>query len=444
MNQDLPKQIVQGLAGAVKGLRLYPLDHPANARQMELLVDRLFTMLRRQDTVRLGLLEGTLFLEEVLFVDDNPAAEEIGQLLEKLQIDGLEFIHGVTALELRHLLQVLHDGRARGDHFSEVLHAHGVRHIRPVMVRKDDIDDLHSPRAVYKRALAVVDRIFHDVRMGAIPTSNEAMATVKSMVHMTLTEPHALFAMSMLKDYDNYTFTHSVNVAVLALTVGRACGLKENQLRILGLGALLHDIGKLQVDWEIINKPGQLTDEEFEQIKRHPTNGADIVRKMEGMTPEIIDIVLGHHLRYNREGYPADARGRTASPMVDMAAIADTYDAMTTLRSYQRPMTPKSAISRLEELSGTVLHPEFLRRFIHFLGPYPVGTLVRLTSNEIGLVTWVSTEKPDDLRLKILFDSNGDMLDEPRIEEMAGSDTARIAAEVDPFSKGINVTDYLD
>lgn len=444
MNQELPKQIVQGLAGAIKGLRLYPLEHPANARHMALLVDRLFAMLRQQDLIRIGLLEGTLFLEDHLFVDQNPAAEEIGQVLQKIGISGMEFLHGVTAEELRHLLQILHEGRATGDHFRERLLAHGVRHIRPVHLRQEDEDDPHSPRGIYKRALKVVDRIFQDVRLGAVPSSDEAIGTVKNMVHMTLTEPHALFAMSMLKDYDNYTFTHSVNVAVLALTVGRACGLEEKHLRILGLGALLHDIGKLQIDWNIINKPGQLTDDEFEQIKRHPVNGADIVRKMNGITPEIIDIVLGHHLRYNREGYPADARGRAASPMVDMAAIADTYDAMTTLRSYQRPMTPKKAISRLEELSGSVLHPVFLQSFIHFLGPYPVGTLVRLTNNEIGLVVKVSTENPDELQLKILFDSNGHMLETPRVEELSGAETARITAEVDPFSKGLNVTDYLD
>jgi putative nucleotidyltransferase with HDIG domain len=443
-NQELPQQIVQGLAAACKGLRLYPLEHPAISRQMELLVDRIFSMLRTQDTIRMGQLEGTLFLEDHLFVDGSPAAAEMIALLKHIEIDGLEFIHGVTALELKHLVRVLHDGRARGEDFNKILHAHGVRHIRPLRIKDEDQDQEHSPRAIYNRALEVVDRIFHDVRMGTVPTSEGAIKTVKSMVHMTLTEPHALFAMSMLKDYDNYTFTHSVNVAVLALTVGRACGLEEEQLRVLGLGALLHDIGKLKIDWEIINKPGQLTDEEFEQIKQHPTNGADIVRQMEGITPEIIDIVLGHHLRYNREGYPADARGQSASPMVDMAAIADTYDAMTTLRSYQRPMTPKSAIARLKGLSGSILHPVFLDSFINFLGPYPVGTLVRLNTNEIALVTWVSTERRNELRIKVLFDSDGTPLTDPEIKELNAESTASIIAEVDPFSKGIDVTDYLD
>lgn len=443
-NQELPQQIVQGLAAACKGLRLYPLEHPAISKQMELLVDRIFTMLRNQDVIRMGQLEGTLFLEDHLFVDSSPAADEMLGLLDQIEIDGLEFVHGVTALELKHLVQVLHEGRARGEDFNKTLHAHGVRHIRPVRIKDEDQDEEHTPRAIYSRALEVVDRIFHDVRMGTVPTSEGAIKTVKSMVHMTLTEPHALFALSLLKDYDNYTFTHSLNVAVLALTVGRACGLEEEQLKVLGLGALLHDIGKLKIDWDIINKPGQLTDDEFEQIKQHPTTGADIVRQMDGMTPEIIDIVLGHHLRYNREGYPAGALGQAASPMVDMAAIADTYDAMTTLRSYQRPMTPKNAIARLEELSGSALHPVFIDSFINFLGPYPVGTLVRLNTNEIALVIWVSTERRNELRVKVLFDRDGSLLDEPYLEELHPGSATHIVDEVDPLTKTIDVTEYLD
>ena len=102
----------------------------------------------------------------------------------------------------------------------------------------------------------MVDSVFEDVRLGKIPSSAEAREVVREMARMTLTEPHALFALSMLKDYDNYTFTHSVNVSVIALAVGRACGLNEEELRTLGLGGLLHDLGKLKIDLCIINKPG--------------------------------------------------------------------------------------------------------------------------------------------------------------------------------------------
>jgi putative nucleotidyltransferase with HDIG domain len=443
METDQPKKVVQSLIGAYKGLRLYPMKHPAIQRQMGQLVDDIFAMLRVHNTIRLGLLEGTLFLENHLFIDNHPAADELAKLLETFEIEGLEFNQGLTISELEGLLQVLKEQRARGDQFDQALQLRGVQHICSVQVKKDDTDDEHSPRKIYRRALEVVDRIFHDVRLGLIPVSDQAISTIKAMAHMTLTEPHALFAMSMLKDYDNYTFNHSVNVAVIALTVGRACNLDEEQLRILGLGALLHDIGKLEVDWDIINKPGQLTDAEFEEIKRHPQSGATIVSQMEGMTREVIDIVLGHHVHFNRDGYPTDAREQTTSPLVDMAAIADTYDAMTTLRSYQRPVPPSEAAKRLREIAGSTLNPQMVEQFIQFLGPWPAGTLVRLDNNQIALVTWVGMEKEAALRLKILMDEDGQMLEELPELELTGAGLAKVVAEVDPFVKGINVTDYL-
>jgi putative nucleotidyltransferase with HDIG domain len=443
MDPDQPKIVVQALIGAYKGLRLYPMQHPAIQRQMEHLVNNIFAMLRDRNTIRLGLLEGSLFLENHLFIDNHPAAEELAKLLEVFDIEGIEFNHGLTAADLEGLLLVIKDQQARGDQFDQALQERGVRHICSVQVKKEDPDDENSPRKIYGRALEVVDRIFHDVRLGIIPASEQAISTIKSMAHMTLTEPHALFAMSMLKDYDNYTFNHSVNVAVIALTVGRACNLDEEQLHILGLGALLHDIGKLEVDWDIINKPGQLTDAEFEEIKRHPQSGADIVSQMDGITREVIDIVLGHHVHFNRDGYPTDVRQQATSPLVDMAAIADTYDAMTTLRSYQRPVPPSEAAKRLREIAGSVLNPEMVEKFIQFLGPWPAGTLVRLDNNQIALVTWVGLGREKALRLKVLLDEDGQFLKELPEIELTGTGLARVVAEVDPFVKGINVTDYL-
>jgi HD-GYP domain-containing protein (c-di-GMP phosphodiesterase class II) len=333
-------------------------------------------------------------------------------------------------------------GGGKGRIFENTLAKRQLSHIS--VVKPEEEEEEKRPRQVYGRALKVVDTIFQDVRLGKIPSSAEALNVVKSMAELTLSEPHALFALSMLKDYDNYTFTHSVNVSVIALAVGRSCGLTEEQLRILGFGSLLHDLGKLKIDVGIITKPGRLTEEEFEEIKRHPRTGADIVAGMEGVTPEVIDIVLGHHLRYDQAGYPAEVSGKKLSPMTSMTSIADTYDAITTLRSYQRPMTPRKAIERLRELTGTVLHPQFTESFIASLGTYPVGSLVRLDSNEIGLVVWVDTHDPDSVRLKILFDENGERLAVPARLTLIGKKAHRIVAEVDPFVKGVDVTDYFD
>ncbi len=445
MDSDIFIQIIQGLAGTLKGLRLYPKGHPLIARQVQNLLRGLFSLFRTRKVLRMGLLEGTLFFEERLFFEGGPAAEELGNLLASFEIEGVEFHSGLTPDELVAFLEILVAAEGRGEAFGKTLVARDISHIRPVEARTEDSEISEKrPRKVYGRALQVVDSIFRDVRLGKIPSSTEAIEVVRSMVQLTLAEPHALFALSMLKDYDNYTFNHSVNVSVIALAVGRACRLSEEKLRMLGLGGLLHDLGKLKIAREIITKPGPLNEEEFAEIQKHPGTGAKIAAAMDGITKEVVHIVLGHHLRYDERGYPAEARAGEKSPLVDMVTIADTYDAITTLRSYQRPMTPRRAVARLREISGTVLHPEITERFIASLGTYPVGTLVRLDDNEIGLVVWVGTQDPDSVRLKILFDKNGACLAEPRRLDLSGPEAQRIVAEVDPFLKGVEVTDYFE
>lgn len=445
METDPFKQFVRTFTGAYKGLRLYPVHHPAIQRQLQSLVQWFDQFFYEHALLRIGVLEGTLFLDNHLFVEANVAADELAQALQSLGLDSLEVIAGVTEVELQNFMQMLTEGSATDD-FAEALRSRGIEHIRLAALQEGEGDDAGDPpRKIYGRALKVVAKIFRDVSLGKVPTSNEAREVVRGMVKVTLSDPHTLFALAMLKDYDNYTFTHSVNVAVTALTVGQACGLDEEQLKVLGLGGLLHDLGKLKIDPRIITKPGRLTAEEFEQIKSHPVNGAEIVRQMDNIPQPAIDIVLGHHVHYDHNGYPESATTALAnSPLVAMAAIADTYDAMTTLRSYQRPVTPRSAIARLEKLSGTALHPSYLARFIASLGPYPVGSLVRLDTNEVGLVMRVGSSGRDSVDLKILFDQQGSRLDEPQPRHLEGEQLGGIVAEVDPFLKGVTVTDYFD
>ncbi len=331
----------------------------------------------------MGLVEGTLFVEDHLFMDDFPAANELAVLLESRELIGFEFMAGLSAVEIQALLNLIHSGGGKGQDFADALTSQGVKKIRAVAAEEDD--DEEQPRKVYRKALKVVDQIFQDVRMGEIPSSAEAINVVKSMAQLTMTEPHAMMALSMLKDYDNYTFTHSVNVSVMALAVGRACNLTDEQLKTLGLGGLLHDLGKLRIDVDIITKPGRLTDAEFDAIKEHPGFGAEIIKEMEDVTSEVMQIVLGHHMRYDRSGYPSDAAGNIVSPLVEMAAIADAYDAMTTLRSYQRPFTPRRAIAGLKRSPALHCTPNLSCISLTSLGAYPVGSLVRLDNNEIGL-----------------------------------------------------------
>ncbi len=440
MNPDSFQQIVVGFTSAYKGLRLYPAQHPTIRNQLEKLLLRLTAHLEQREMLKMGLLEETLFVDDHLFAVPTPATATLGQLLKQLQIEALEFHRGLTEKELLDFLQLLGHSDIDPEDLETALAERNITHIR---LAGGNPDENQEPRRVYGRAMTVVNEIFEDVHLGRIPCSQKAKQVVKDMAKLTLSDPHALFALSMLKSYDNYTFTHSVNVSVIILTVGRACGLSEDQLRTLGLGGLLHDIGKLKINLEIINKPGRLTEQEFAQIMHHPRLGAEIVRDTADIPPSAIDIVLGHHLRYDRQGYPADAQLQGPPEMVHIAAIADTYDAITTLRAYQRPATPRQAISKMQEVSGSMLHPEYLKAFIASLGTYPVGSLVRLANNEIGLVVRVGTDNPDEIELKILFSADGQHQPEPRSRQLSSSEKHQVVAEVDSFIKGINPVDYF-
>lgn len=441
MDLESAKILIQNLSGAFKSLRLYPPKHPAVGKQLSTLAADLHPHLQGRSTLRIGLLQETLFVDEHLLGDDAAAHQEFARLLKSFELGALEFFSGVSESDLRTLLDILSQGQLRGEAFGQALTRGGVQTIRALTELEEE--PLEAPRKIYQRALQVVDHVFEDVRRGRVPTAVEAQDVVKGMVRQTIADPHALFALSLLKDYDNYTFTHSVNVSVIALTVGRACGLEEERLRILGLGGLLHDLGKLRIDHNIISKPGRLTPQEFEEIKRHPRSGADIVSQMAGVSPEVVDIVVGHHLHFDRAGYPADLRGRPISPLADMAAIADAYDAMTTLRPYQRPVTPRRAVERLRQMSGTHLHPQYLNRFIESLGPWPVGSLVRLASSEIALVRGVDTQA-DNLTLLILISAAGTPLGRPETRVLRRAEIQQILVEIDPGSRGIDVASYFD
>jgi putative nucleotidyltransferase with HDIG domain len=447
-------KIVQALSGALKSLRLYPAQHPAVERQVaNLCVTLNEAMGSARKPVRLGLADGTLFLDEQLFVQTSGPVEDLSRLLQALEIGGMEFLPDLTTNEVGKCLQLLSDGKCKGQALLTTFTAQGIRNVRLLLEEageeeeeeqeEDDDAEGQKPSEIYGRALQVVDHIFNDVRLGKIPSSQEAFQVVKSMARLTLNDPHALLALTMLKDYDNYTFTHSVNVAVIALAVGRACALNEESLRILGMGGLLHDLGKLKVDIGIITKPGKLTPQEFDEIRKHPRTGADIAEEMEDVTRDVVDIVLGHHLRFDRSGYPPNAQEREMSALADMVAIADTYDAITTHRSYQLPVTPRKAVDKLRQLSGSVLHPQFMENFINSLGRYPVGSLVRIEDGSIGLVVWVDTQQPDSVRLKMLFDMDGSAIQEEPMLELFGADAGRIVAEVNPLIKGVDVSAYF-
>ncbi len=425
------KQIPASLAAVLQGMRLYPGEHPQVRRQLESALEAMRPVLQKSGHLHLGFADGTLLVEDLPCLEQHPAILELSQKIRACALKGIRFDSGVDRTQLLELMTQL---SRNNNEIAEALDILGIKHIHV-------IPEEESPREIYRQTLDVVETVFEDARLGRRPSTSMAFNTVHKMVSTAIGRPYALLAMTLLKDYDNYTFTHSVNVSVISLTVGRACNLPEEQLTLLGMGGMMHDLGKMTIEHEIITKPGQLSEEERLKMMEHPQRGVEIIARMENIPPEVVDIIHHHHLRYDRTGYPENRRGRKLSPLVDMVAIADIFDAMTTVRCYQKPFTPKKALDRLQEMSGTHLHPEFVAEFIDFLGPYPVGTLVRLKDDRIALVVDQNHQGEGSLKLKQIITAEGRRLHD--IHEFSLPDSRQILAEVDPLLKGIQVDEYL-
>ncbi|MDY0185163.1 MAG: HD domain-containing protein [Desulfuromonadaceae bacterium] len=282
------------------------------------------------------------------------------------------------------------------------------------------------------------------IEKGEIPSSSKLFDTAETITNELTRAPYTFMALTMIKDYDDYTFCHSVNVAVFAIAIGRACNMSHEHLQILGAGSLMHDLGKLRIDQAIIKKPGPLSPHEFEIVKKHPDLGVEIATRMDDICPEILDIIRSHHLHYDRSGYPQIKLSSATAPFVDITTVADTYDAITTLRAYRQPSSPSAAVRLLQQLAGTQLNPEYVKVLSDVLGYYPVGSLVRLVNNEIGLIVDADLRNPQSNTntIRILRDNKGNVLKNAPLQLME-AESSCIAGEADPVLHNINIGDWL-
>ena len=189
-----------------------------------------------------------------------------------------------------------------------------------------------------------------------------------------------------LSSYDNYTYTHSVNVDILSVILGVACGLRDDELRKLSQAALLHDVGKTCVPIEIINKPGRLTDEEFTEVKKHPYYGYNMLRDNYEISSVARNAILSHHENEDGSGYPRGLTGDKIHLFAKIIHVADVYDALTTKRVYKEAMNPADAMEYLMANTERMFDKELVATFMEYVAPYPLGVQVELSTGQKALV----------------------------------------------------------
>ncbi|HJV37191.1 HD-GYP domain-containing protein, partial [Geomonas sp.] len=407
-------------------------------------------LLNEHRALHLGVVDGTFFLGNRLLVAPTPAVAELAERLSKKEVYAITISAGVTPDEIFQFASLLARRDSNADLLPGEMERHGIQAIRLGIDQLTAGDDAEqragAASGMYLEAINAVRDTMREVEKGRIPSGDWIKSVANNMVSVTMEDNTTLLALSMIKNYDDYTFHHSVNVGILALALGSFCGLDRDALQKLNMAALLHDIGKTKIDRTILNSPGKLSDEEFREMKRHPEEGAKIVREMKEINPEVADVVLGHHIKYNRTGYPEWASTQSFSMLAEMVAVADCYDAITTLRAYQIPTSPKEAIDIIHRLSGSTLNSELVEKFTTMMGEYPVGSLVRLDNNEIALVVKPNPIESADPALKVVIDAQGEILKQPKLVSLAsenGNCYASIIATVDPLLKNLDIASYL-
>ena len=219
-----------------------------------------------------------------------------------------------------------------------------------------------------------------------MPDAPAALQTVEGLADAVTQNRTALMALTAMRNYDNYTFTHMVNVSILTMAQARALGIDGKLLREFGLSALMHDIGKVRTPKEILNKPDKLTDDEFVIMRRHVVDGAEILRRTPEMPILAPVVAFEHHLRLDGSGYPFTVKRESMNLGSMLCAIADVYDAMRSQRSYQKAFPTDRILAVLKRNEGSQLDQHLVRRFTQLLGIYPPGNLVKLSTGEVAVV----------------------------------------------------------
>ena len=234
---------------------------------------------------------------------------------------------------------------------------------------------------------AAVVSMFEEVRMGNAVDVGGARELVEEITDSVSRNPGAIISLARLKTADDYTYMHSVAVCAMMVALAKQLDLDEAQTRDCAMAGLLHDIGKVAMPIEVLNKPGKLTDAEFAIIKTHPTQGYKMLKASVGVDAISLDVVLHHHEKMDGSGYPEHLKGDEISVYAKMGAVCDVYDAITSNRPYKAGWDPAESLRKMAEWAKGHFDPKVFQAFVKSMGIYPVGSLVRLTSGRIGVVT---------------------------------------------------------
>jgi HD-GYP domain-containing protein (c-di-GMP phosphodiesterase class II) len=465
--QEQGRKVLSSFYAALRALKLYPLENVAVQQSLDDLHDLLSELLSEEGGVELRVVGDFFFLNEVRLRLDLSNYSTFGSFARSLAAHGIgamEILAGVERGEWAPFLSLMLRPPEEPDPylaFQDRLGGAPILHIQvspETEVQEPDTGEeeaLYAAKRTYAQSVRVAAEALTDVRMGKAVNIRKVKRTVQGIVDQVLSNEPSMITMTTLRDYDEYTYTHCVNVCIFSVVIGQRLGLTRLQLYELGLGALFHDVGKSRIDVSIINKPGGLTDEEWFHLKQHPTEGLLALFELHGF-PDVpyrqMLMAYEHHMRLDFSGYPKNRRSREPGLFSRIVAVADAFDAGTSVRSYQyEPWPPDAVLKEMRDNPKRGFDPLLVKALINATGVYPIGTLVILDTLEMAVVSGVSKD-PERLHqpmVKVISDPLGVPYPEPKPLDLSethpgtGEPVRTIIKTTDPQKYGINVSDYL-
>jgi putative nucleotidyltransferase with HDIG domain len=442
-------ELLRRFASGVRAAQLYAADHPLIGRNIEGLLAILKSLHAVQASIAVGIVGTQLVVSDTPMTKASQGMVELIKRLKDHKIERIAFERGITAEETSAFMHAV-AGLGKGEATEA---AWAFPHIRVGRIttednRSDGISgDMAAIRQLYSNAVAVAEVAWESAQTEGQPDLPATLQAVEGLAEAVTQNRTALVALTAMRNYDNYTFTHMVNVSILTMGQAKALGIEGRLLREFGLSALMHDIGKVRTPKEILNKPDKLTDPEFEIMRRHTVDGAEILRRTPEMPILAPVVAFEHHLRIDGTGYPFGAKRAVLNIGTMLCGIADVYDAMRSQRAYQKAHPTDRILAVLKRNDGTQFDQNLVRRFVQLLGIYPPGNLVRLTSGEIAVVTHAHAPDPHRPRVRVLIAKDGTRLDLPYDRNLwegpRESDHDSIVAPVEPSDYGIDPLNYL-
>lgn len=456
----LSKDVVNQLAAVIRTSQIHEPSNVAVVSSIDKLTSMINPLIEGEGTVTLELVGEYFYVNDARVKFPMEYVINFDYLVREFKrhlLGSINFRNAITREDVQNFLRAFGASTFSPDPFEKLSEGMpesaniGVGRLRKIKDEGGEFDIRKAVRRSYFNAVSFTKGVMQKIRSGESISPKRAKRVVGSLVDLLLEEEDLLLGMTSIKDYDEYTYHHSVNVSILSIALGQRLGFQKKWLLDLGIVALFHDLGKIEVPPQVLNKPGAFNEDEWRIMKKHPVWGVRAILSMKGFDATSIRaaiVAFEHHVHHDHTGYPRISKPADLDLYSRIVSLADQYDSMTSSRVYSRvPMAPDKALSVMMERAGTQLDPVLLKFFVNMVGVFPVGSLVMLDTRELGLVYSSNSALPARPKVLVIMDGQGRKVEgymaDTSEKDEAGRYRRSIARTLDPNKHKVNLAEYM-